>query len=340
MPTPAQHKDLLDKLLGDGFDGAAGSLLRQMTDLPPNIAKRITDLEEEAKRLAELGLKLPPDSAQMRALLADAETWLNETRGLLDANGQRIQIAGADAGQTAGQQLTALYADDSIEAARILLGWNRVSVDQLDALLNLVGTDAWRASLGGFTDNVLQTLGDVTIKGFIEGWNPLRTARELRKVTEAMPFTQAENLMRTLYNVSSRRGVQAVYMANADILEYSIRVATLDARVCLCCIALHGTRLELNEQVLDHHRGRCVSVAKIRGIPLSVPTGEDWFNTLPEADQLGILGYAGFEAWKAGAVNLKDFVKPYQDDLFGEMIQAASLKGILGDAAKQYYKNG
>jgi hypothetical protein len=343
MPTAnEQHQQLIDRLLTDGFNRAAGSLLNQMADLPPNIQQRLKDLEEEANRLKAAGLKLDPDSAYLRALLADTETWLNSQRGLLDAQGARIQLDGADAGQSAAQQMTGLYTDDAYKAraAQVLASWNRVSADQLASLVDLVGTDAWRAELGSFPDNVINTLTDVTIRGFIEGWNPLKTARELRKVTEVTPVLQAENLLRTLYNVSSRRGMQAVYLQNADILEYQIRVGTLDTRICTCCIALHGTRLELNEPVLDHHRGRCVSVVKIRNIPLSVPTGVDWFNGLPESEQLGILGYAGYQAWKAGAVTLADFVKPYQDDLFGEMIQAASLKGILGEAARKYYKYG
>ncbi len=738
MPSANElHRQLLDRLLTDGFGRAAGSLLNQMADLPPNIQQRLKDLDAEAERLKQAGLMLPPDSAYLRALLADTETWLNGQRAQLDQQGARIQLDGADAGQSVAQQLTGLYTDDAYkaQAAQILLGWNRVSADQLASLLDLVGTDAWRSQLGGFSTNVLDTLTEVTIRGFIEGWNPLKTALELRKVTEAMPYVQAENLLRTLYNVSSRRGMQAVYLANTDILEYQIRVATLDNRVCfpagtmietidgqkpiesikvgdvvrthtgsfkrvyetmkrpyagkasilrtantavtatanhpilvdrmgnrdwiaaedcrvgervflrrdyrsgnvdhlisdraierhvwntndiktfsnqtinfpfvgfgasvpvdpihfksevqsrqvevnrvainprflfkrlihrfkaqahvplrfglarvapiatrvtellmcqhrnnsklfaarqtsnenrrtatsframrarpffvgiqkhlaaalasniniilrfafatangiplgvgfgntkrlfanranlsnrvgvlptlfstifsaaffnlawsarkfftatlaskgspillgftptsvaakirrgiaaplssdqwdatdgasvfihdtiisnsslelkcdvynfeveddhsyianglavhncIACIALHGTTLRLDEPVLDHHRGRCVSVVKIKNIPLSVPTGVDWFGNLPEGEQRTIMGHAAYEAWKAGAVQLRDFVKPYQDDLFGEMIQAASLKGILGEAAKQYYKN-
>jgi len=36
-------------------------------------------------------------------------------------------------------------------------------------------------------------------------------------------------------------------------------------------------------------------------------------------------------------VTWKDFPHEYQDDTWGRMIGEASLKGMLGDAAKDYY---
>jgi hypothetical protein len=71
--------------------------------------------------------------------------------------------------------------------------------------------------------------------------------------------------------------------------------------------------------------------------PKNIPSGADWFNGLPEARQRIIAGHANLEALKAGAVTLGDFVQEYQDEAFGTMVGEASLKGILGDRARDFY---
>ena len=43
-------------------------------------------------------------------------------------------------------------------------------------------------------------------------------------------------------------------------------------------------------------------------------------------------------AFKAGEVQLKDFVKDYTDPVFGEMVRQASLVDMLGDGAGKYKK--
>jgi hypothetical protein len=144
--------------------------------------------------------------------------------------------------------------------------------------------------------------------------------------------------MRTLHLQSYRGATALNQTANSDIITKQTRVAVLDDRTCLSCIALHGTELRVGERVDDHHRGRCTSLTDVVGLPpKNIPSGADWFNGLPEARQRIIAGHANLEALKAGAVTLGDFVQPYQDEAFGTMVGEASLKGILGDRARDFY---
>jgi hypothetical protein len=143
--------------------------------------------------------------------------------------------------------------------------------------------------------------------------------------------------MRTLYLNAYRRGTTESYKANRDILEYAIRVATLDHRVCVACVLLHGTQIPLDEPVADHWNGRCTSVAKIKGIPLNIQTGKDWFMGLGGDEQAAMMGLSAYKAWQAGAIQLDQLIHTSEDDLFGAQVGVSSLVALLGAGAAQYY---
>ena len=77
------------------------------------------------------------------------------------------------------------------------------------------------------------------------------------------------------------------------------------------------------------------------GVPETQPeieTGESLFARLRGAQQRAILGNAAFEAYKAGAVKLADFVGRQSDPRWGTMRYARSLKEILGkEQARKWY---
>jgi hypothetical protein len=128
-------------------------------------------------------------------------------------------------------------------------------------------------------------------------------------------------------------------VANADILESQVRIAALDSRVCLCCIALHGKRYPIGDPILDHFNGRCIGVPVVRGRVLNIETGVQWFNRLPVSQKTAIAGYANYNALQQRAVSMEDFVQEVQNPIFGAMVQESSLVGILGQDAQRYYKN-
>ena len=51
-----------------------------------------------------------------------------------------------------------------------------------------------------------------------------------------------------------------------------------------------------------------------------------------------MMGPSAFTAWRSGAFELREYPKEYEDDLFGTMVGANSLKGMIGETeAEKYY---
>lgn len=142
-----------------------------------------------------------------------------------------------------------------------------------------------------------------------------------------------------ILSVSTRHEQTIVY--NLEVEEDHSYVANgIVVHNCMACVVLHGTKLRIGERVNDHRLGRCTSITQLKGRPRTIRTGIDWFNGLNDSQQQQQMGAAAWAAWKDGAINLQDFPKPAMDKVFGQVILEASLKGMLGDAARNYYQNG
>jgi hypothetical protein len=335
------QKQLIAKLLDKGYTQAAGQVVDALTRGASSglLAQRVSELEAEAARLAEAGDVLRPDNPVLRAVAADLRDVLERNRALIDGAGPRLTESGVQAAATLARQLT-LGGTTDAQLAAIGIQWNTPNPEAVAALVDYVNQPAWASKLDEYVSGTLGDINAIAIRGVAQGAGPLKTARLLRAAAENMPVWRAQTMMRTLQLHSYRRSTTATYLANADILEGRIRIATLDGRVCMACIALHGTRLRLDEEVIDHDNGRCDSIGELKGMPRTVVTGEQWFESQPEARQRAQMGHAAYEAWRAGDVRLQDFVHRYEDDLWGPMVREASLKGMLGDAAKGYYQPG
>jgi hypothetical protein len=185
------------------------------------------------------------------------------------------------------------------------------------------------------------------LNGIARGWGPLRASREIRRVTETMPTHVANSLMRTLYLESMRSGTAIHQNANVQIIRQVVRIESLDNRICVACIYLHGEVIWHHERnkgqpipkIEEHHQGRAVPVTDVLGTTSNVRRGEEWFNGLSRERQQALMrNDSAFRAWEAGAVELKDFVKSYEDQVFGPMVRQAALSDMLGDGAKAWYK--
>lgn len=112
---------------------------------------------------------------------------------------------------------------------------------------------------------------------------------------------------------------------------------------CLSCIAQHGSVHRVTETLNDHHNGRCVQIPNIRGAQNlgiqqpAIESGEQWFNALPEATQRLRMGPGMFAAWRANEFRFGELSQPYNDQVYGTMLREASLSGLLGNRARQYY---
>lgn len=336
--TPAE---LLAGLLDRGYTTATrqviGSLARD-SDTGP-LADRLKAFDEHAAALAAAGQPMTADDAYLKALLAEFGNSLRKGELLIDAAAPDVQQVGIDAAGNFVRQTTLPGLSDQ-QLASIGISWNKPDPEAVAQTVNYTSSDAWKAELAGYGDLENQVMM-IAIRGIVAGQNPTTTARDILEAIKSLPLWRANNIMRSLQLTAYRDATVIEQLANADILEPEIiRIAALDARTCMACVVLHGTKLRIGERVNDHRLGRCTSITQLKGRPRTIRTGIEWFNGLNDSQQQQQMGAAAWAAWKDGAINLQDFPKPAMDKVFGEVIVAASLKGLLGDAAQQYYRNG
>lgn len=337
------------RLLDSGYNQTAERVLeavvRSVNGNGSVIQVRLAELEAEAAHLAEIGSRMRPENAVVRALVADLEDVMRRNAGRVDGVSEDIVLNASQAAGTVTRQL-ALPGFDRVRLADAGLRWNEPAGEAVAQLVSFVDSPAWGQELARLGVSVPEMVRSQVIRAFAEGWTPARISSLIRETVQTMPRYEADRIMRTL-QLTSYRGATAVHQnANVGIIDKVIRMAALDSRTCLACVSLSGTVIWDKSRdagtpiprIDDHHFGRCTSVTQVAGIERNIPNGEQWFEKLPEAQQRERMGHANYEAWKAGKVELKDFVGTRNDPVFGDMIVQNSLKGVLGDDAKGFYK--
>lgn len=230
------------------------------------------------------------------------------------------------------RQVMARFDMLPVESVETMLGFLADDSPLHDALVNRLG-----AAVAG-------RMADALVDGIATGMNPREIARLARREL-GVGLTWALNTARTSQMWAYREASRANYAANRDIVAGWIWYSALDARTCTCCLSKHGSRHSVDETLNGHHSCRCSPVpflqpAIARQLGLSEPEiepGETWFAKQPEAVQRKQMGPGMFEAWKAKAFAFGDLSQTYSDPVYGEMTREASLVGLLGERAKEYY---
>jgi hypothetical protein len=373
MADPVSLKELTNTALDKAYTSVAGRMLAQIaaiTNAPGSRMQRaLRKLDEEADKLAEEGERMTPDNAVLQQTMREYENTYDNAATLIAANDSAIQATGQDiarpavtakvfAGVTAAiaargkNPLTSL---SEYQAAADAVGF--VVPTALDFATDYVESAAWASRLEKWGSGYADMTRNTVLKGLSEGWSPIYTARQIRGYAENLPKSAAESLTRTLQLTSYRNASAAMEEINGDYITGKIRVATLDDRTCLACIALHGTPLAPGQEVEDHYNGRCDVFYIVPGGPTQpelmqadsepgdrrfVPykTGEEWFNSLSPQRQAAQRSFQGnpakLKAFRDG-VPLSDFVGDHDDDVFGEQVVEASLIKAIGERAEDYY---
>lgn len=223
----------------------------------------------------------------------------------------------------------------------------------IEAAAGLLGADSplatrLEAAYGEFVAGQVEAH---IVDGLAVGQNPRRIARLLERNLQSSlgsGLTSALTTVRTANIKSYQLANHATYQANPRIVPAWTWSATLDDRTCLSCINQHGKEFPITETLRDHHNGRCAPIPRTisyadlgLNIPETVPPferGPDWFSRQSETKQRKLMGPAMFEAWKRDRFEFDDLTKPYDDDVYGELLREASLKDLLGDEAKEFYR--
>ena len=329
-----QLDNLISGLLDRGYEEAARQTLNRLgaSLSSGRVAARLAEMDEEALRLLLADEKLMPDNAVLVALTADLERELRRGAAMIDAAAGEIQGQGTAAAGQITRELALPGLDDKA-LARLGVGWNVPDPEAVNELIGITGSFEWDDEMARFPGMILETVNNQAVRGMIEGWGPQKTARELRRVAEGLAPHQANNIMRTLQLQSYRRATAIHQKANEDILTGIIRVAVLDSRTCLACIALHGEELPVGAVVADHHQGRCTSIGVVRGRERTVATGAEWLEGMTDEELEGMAAFqrspGALEALRSGKANIQDFVQRYDDPVFGEMVRQGGIARAL-----------
>lgn len=322
--------ELVRKLLDRGYENASRAMIEAIASEFNSgvMATRLNQLDAESQRLAMSGEKLTADNPVLRATLADLDTALRQSARHINQAAGDVQQNGMDAASTLTREL-ALPGISDEQLKNIGIRWNTPDPEALVAAINFTRTGAWKAELNKYQQGVGDVARNIALRGIAEGRGPIHIARDLRKTITTLPIAKANNIARTLQLASYRTGTAANQVVNSDILEGAIRIAVLDSRTCMSCVALHGKRLRVGEIVRDHHQGRCTCISIVKNRPRNIQAGEVWFRNQNEEVQRKMMGDTAYKEWRRGKFQLADYPQPYKDDVFGLMIREKSLRDLL-----------
>lgn len=328
--------EFLARLLDQGYRQAANRVIEAVSAASDRAALQRALNALIADYEARGAVALRPRSTAYRAFSAEVAQMIARQAAAV-RSGAPYVMESARAAAAESVPALAVWGGSPQWRAQVGAVWNTPDPEAVLAIIERTQLSAFEDAAGRFGEGVTDALRAVAVRGVVEGKSSRALAADLRRIVADVPRYQAATMLRTLQMTAYRDATAVHQQANSRIIDRVIRIAALDDRCCLGCIALHGTEVPVGERVDDHHNGRCVGIAVVRGREVNVQTGEAWLQSLPEERQARIMGPAKYAAWRAGAVSLSDFAVRRTDPVFGGMVQEASLKGLLGEAGSQQY---
>ena len=231
--------------------------------------------------------------------------------------------------------------------------WDTLPVPVVEQVLGFLAEGSpLRRKLATFGEQAALRVEQALVQAVVRGSSPRELARVMRREA-GMGLTDALRYARTTQINAYREATRLAYVRNTRIVPEWTWVSALDpAGTCMACVARHGTVHPVTERLNDHDNGWCVMAPNpvsyrelglnIDGPPVEgIPTGADVFAGLGSREQRQLLpSEAAWQAWQDGKLQVADFLGSGTSDVWGEMVQELSLKGILGEGAKEYYGSG
>ena len=178
---------------------------------------------------------------------------------------------------------------------------------------------------GATVDRVTQTILD----GVSSGYNPRKIAGMIRD-SFGGGLTDSLRNVRTVQLYSYRDSARANYMASDGLVSGWVWFAELDADVCLSCVAMHGSVHSLDETLDDHYNGRCAALPYIEGLTGEIETGQSWFESLSDEEQVTMMGNEKHGAYKDGKFEFSQLSKQYETPVYGLMRSETPLIDLIG----------
>src|SRR5690349_375407 len=261
-------------------------------------------------------------------------------RGLAETQRLVAEQAGAAGGEAAGT---------------IASRWVALNPAQVAQMIGATQSGPLRALLGRGLADAGQRASDALVRGVILGWNPRRTARELRGAM-GVPLARALTISRTETLRSQREATRQAIQANSHICAGWRWQSARDARTCPTCWAADGSLHKPDEMMATHPNCRCTMVpatkswdeilpaGNVHGLPDTSyrppDTGPERFAKLSPDERLRILGPGKAREYEAGRLNLADLRGEHSHPLWGPSSHEVSLRdlranGLIRDGANR-----
>lgn len=227
------------------------------------------------------------------------------------------------------KQLMHFAAGLGTKAARLFLG-EAFPFDQatIPPVPDLPGQEQERLNelFAIFGGEASEQVSQVLITGVTVGRKVKAIADE---VTRALDSSRARAI--TIADTEVFRAFNAVlhraYQANISLVQYWVWQCQLSPRSCAACVALHGSKHPMSEELHDHPNGSCVKVPYVAGT-VELQSGEEWFAQQPEEVQRAILGTkVAFQHYQTHR-DLRQFICMDSHPGYGINIHQCSLKEI------------
>jgi len=229
------------------------------------------------------------------------------------------------------------HADDvltaSLSEGGLSVGFDRLPVQAVQNLVGLSGDgsplrETLMRTYDAATDGILSRL---TVN-LAEGVNPRQTARTIVREGLSNGLSHTLTVARTESMRALRSASEQAYKASGLVEEW-IRLETLDLTTCAGCIAVHGKIYPISLPFDAHPNCRGAPAPLIDGFDLDVESGEEFYNSLSEADKLKMMGPERYRYLKNGG-DFDLLAIRRKDPVWGASIQPTPIKELKEDGSK------
>lgn len=222
-----------------------------------------------------------------------------------------------EAAQRSSAQLGATHATQLIQATGIEASFNRLPAAAVSEMVGVLGDGSPLSDIfDTFGRDASRQAKEALVSGLTRGKGPRETAREVQAALDTTAL-RALKIARTETLRAYRSGSLETMKQNSDVLSGWVWLASIGPRSCAMCVAMSGTKHDLDEEFASHVQCRCTPVPDVKGIPSTIPSGEDAFAELDADVQESILGPGKYTAWKNGEFKLSDLVQETHSGTWG-----------------------